>query len=159
MATPLREIFARFGVDFDTRELERGDQKTKATTRSLGGLDEVANVVSGSIKTLGASIAGVFAVGAINNMITGTIRATQEIERWSQRLNTNVESITAWSRVAEPFGVELEDMADGLKELQLKAQDALTGGTAQAEMFGRIGIRWSTTSTDSWICSLTDWTT
>jgi hypothetical protein len=140
MATPLREIFARFGVDFDTRELERGDQKTKATTRSLGGLDEVAEHVSGTIKNLGASIAGVFAVGAVQQMITGTVQATREIERWSQRLNTNVQSITAWSRVAEPFGVDLEDMADGLKELQLKAQDALTGGTAQAEMFGRIGI-------------------
>ena len=141
MATALREIFARFVVDFDKRgALKRGTRSTDRAKRSLTDLSAITNRASGFMRAFGGIVAGALGTGAMVSLARSTMESTNELMRWSNRLNISVQELRGWTGASAQFGADVDDVTDALKELQLKAQDALTGGTAQAEMFQRIGI-------------------
>ena len=141
MATALREIFARFVVDFDKKgSLKKGARATSRAKRGLVNLSAVTSRASGLMTSFGGAIAGAMGVGAMAAFARSTMESTNELMRWSNRLNISVQELRGWTGASAQFGADVDDVTDALKELQLKAQDALTGGTAQAEMFQRIGI-------------------
>jgi hypothetical protein len=140
MTRPLREVFADLLIRMNDAQLRRGDRQVRRATNNLGLMDRAADRVSGTLRSLTGMVAGAFGVGAMVQLARATAENVNEMIRWSQRLNISIVEMNSWSTVAGQFGVRTEDVADALKELQLKAQDALTGGTSQAEMFERIGI-------------------
>jgi len=88
---------------------------------------------------MGAAAGGA-AVAGVQQIVSSTIESTREIDRWANRLSVSESALRSWVELGREYGASVDDVTDALKELQLKAQDALTGGTAQAEMFQRVGI-------------------
>jgi len=140
MAIALRELFAHFKVLFDRKPLKQGNAEIDKTRDKLKKTDDIADRLAGSLRGLGAALVAGFGVDAMIGFAQSTLESTNELMRWSSRLNMSVTELRGWTGAAAQFGADVDDVTDALKELQLKAQDALTGGTAQAEMFDRIGI-------------------
>lgn len=135
----LREIYASYGVEFDKeRNLQRGNRQVDRLRSRLGRLSAVAGRVRGAMGGLTAVVGG--GAAAIGGMVTSTVRAERELGLWSERLNIGSRSLRTWIELGREYGASIDDVTDALKELQLKAQDAISGGTEQAEMFERIGI-------------------
>ncbi|MBU0975158.1 hypothetical protein KKD03_05665 [Patescibacteria group bacterium] len=141
MATALREIFARYVVEFDRKgALKKGARATDQAKRGLTDLSSITNRASGFMRAFGGVIAGAIGIGAMTAFARATMESTGELMRWSSRLNISIQQLRGWTAVSAQYGASVDDVTDALKELQLKAQDAITGGTSQAEMFQRIGI-------------------
>jgi hypothetical protein len=87
-----------------------------------------------------AAGAGAAAAAGLQQIVSSTVESTREIDRWAGRLSISSEALRSWTELGREYGASIEDVTDALKELQIKGQDALAGGTEQAEMFERIGI-------------------
>jgi hypothetical protein len=140
MAT-LREIVASYVIEFDKkRELERGNRQIEKGKKSLKGLDNGLKAVTDSMKGFAAAAAAAFIGAGFQNAISNTVEMTNEMARWSQRLGINIVELQGWSRAAQHFGGSMDDITDVLKELQLKARDAMTGATSYVDAFKLVGI-------------------
>lgn len=136
----LREIFAEYDVSFDRRRaLQRGNRQVSRLRSTLQRLTPTVTSAAAALGTL-ATAAGVGAAAGLQRIISSTVESTREIERWSGRLSISSTALRSWIELGREYGASVDDVTDALKELQLKAQDAISGGTAQAEMFERIGI-------------------
>lgn len=136
----LREIFAEYTVIFDrSRALQSGN---RAVTRLRTSLQRVRPAIAdaSSALTIMAAAAGAGAAAGLQQMVSSTVDSTREIERLAGQLSMSSSTLRSWGELAREYGADVEDVADAFKELQLKAQDAIAGGTEQAEMFERIGI-------------------
>jgi hypothetical protein len=89
---------------------------------------------------MAAGIAAAFSVGAINQTITQTIEASRQLQMWGQRLNVSTQEMYGWSAVAQQYGVDLDDIADGLQNIGVRANEALAGEKSQVEMWERVGV-------------------
>jgi hypothetical protein len=137
----LRTLWADLILQFDKkRELEKGNKKLSKTKGIISRLESAVGGLTGVLGGLGAALAGVAGIGAMASFAQSTLESTNELMRWSNRLQISVAELRSWTVIAAQFGADVDDVTDGFKELQLKAKDALTGGTAQREMFERIGI-------------------
>lgn len=138
--TALREVFAEFDVEFDRRRaLERGN---RAVNRSVQSLRRIGPAAARAASALGqvAAVAGGAAAAGLARIVSSTVEAERELDRWAGRLSTSREDLRSWIELGREYGASIDDVTDALKELQLKARDAIGGGTEQAEMFERIGI-------------------
>lgn len=136
----LREIYAEYGIEFDRdRDLQRGDREVTGLRSRLRGLTPV---VAGAASALTgfATVAGGAAAAGLARMVSATVDSTREIQRWSERLGISQGALREWTELSREFGADIDDVTDAFKELQLRGQDAISGGTEQAEMFQRIGI-------------------
>jgi hypothetical protein len=136
----LREIFAEYDVVFDRqRNLQRGN---RMVSRLSASLRRIRGPVVSATQALGAMAAGagVAAAAGLQQIVSSTIESTREIDRWASRMSISSEALRSWTELGREYGASVDDITDALSELQLKAQDALSGGTEQAEMFERIGI-------------------
>jgi len=148
MTRALRELFAEFTVKFDAKgAIPKGDKAVSKLKKSLSGLnrnlkgfESGVNGVASSLVSMAGALTAAVGVGAMVAFAHATIESTNELIRWSQRLGMSVGQLDQWVSVAARFGASTDDMTDALKELQLKAQDAISGGKSQEEMFQRIGI-------------------
>jgi hypothetical protein len=136
----LRKLLAIFGVKFDDKELKKGKRATDDAKDSLVELDGVTEQVSDGIKAMGAAIVGALTIGGMRDLVTSTLEASNELLRWSQRLQINAQDLEAWIQIGSRYGGTVDDVTDALKELQLKATDAIRGGESQAEMFEIVGL-------------------
>jgi hypothetical protein len=143
MMPALREIFAEYDIEFDKRRnLQRGN---RAVTRLRSALQRMRPAVTSAAAALAgigtAATAG--AVAGIQRIVSSTIESTREIDRWAGRLNLSGDTLRSWTSLASEFGADIDDVTDAFKELQLKAQDAIQGGTEQREVFRMMGISMS----------------
>lgn len=106
----LREIFARFGVKFDTDELRAGDDAISATTDSLGRLGQ-------------ALTSGLAALG-IASFVEHTVQMGTELDRTSRILGVSSDAIQAWGVAAQRVGLDLDRVTDAFSTLQERARDA-----------------------------------
>lgn len=85
------------------------------------------------------------AVGAVTSAIgLTTIATSRDIEeqtRWARRIGVTTEFLSGLSYATRQYGVETEDLVDGLKELSLRSDEfAVTGAGPAEEAFRRIGL-------------------
>lgn len=136
----LREIFAEYLIRFDPRrDIERGNRQVTQLRSTLQRLRPTVASATTALAGM-ATAAGVGAAAGLQRIVSSTVESTREIERWSGRLSISSGALRSWIELGREYGASVDDVTDALKELQLKAQDAISGGTAQAEMFERIGI-------------------
>ena|GEM_PF-5710146 len=136
----LREVFARFGVEFDDRKLRQGDRAVTDAKRSVEGLDKRVTDATGSIRAFAGLVGGAAVIGGLARLTQSVVTSTRELGLWSERLQISTEDMLGWQHAAARVGASTDDVTDALKELQLKAQDAISGGESQAEMFQRVGL-------------------
>lgn len=136
----LREVFAHFGVKFDDKQLEKGDRAVKETAKDLKGLDRTADRTADTLGDLGRWLAGGAIVAGLAHYVQGFVEATRETNVWANALRLSTQDMMGWQYVASRFGVTTDDLTSSLKDLQVRAQDAVANGGSYAEAFQSIGI-------------------
>ena len=129
MATDaLRSIFAYFGVDFDDKELKKGDKTVRKT--------------SNSIRELGATIAAGFAVDKIFGFVQSTLQMSSEIRRAAIQIGATNSEVAGLATMFQSVGLETDDVTDAIVTLQEKAMDASNGMQTYVDAFKRLGVEY-----------------
>ncbi len=122
----LREIFARFGVEFDDGPLKEGASSTDNMT--------------GQLQKLGALLAGGFVVRGIRNFVSSSAAIGDELDKTGRVIGISSESLQSWRFAANLSGVSAGDFSNSLIRLQRNAFDASEGMAAQKRSFDLLGI-------------------
>lgn len=150
-----------FSVDNSTlergfrRAVQSGDQHLgslekraeRASQRLSSSMNAAAEKVTGSIKSIGAAFAGGllggFAIGSLSEVprvITDVAKSLAELKGEAARAGIGVEAFQALEYAAKQSGVSIDALTDGLKEMQLRADEfILTGKGSGEEAFKRLG--------------------
>ena len=123
--TALREVFARFGVKFDSAELEKGDKATKGAVERL--------------KELGGVLAGGAVVQGIRAFAAESAAIGDELARTGNAMGIATDELQAYRHAAGQAGVGADQLNDAFKTLQQTSTDASQGG-GMREVFARIGV-------------------
>lgn len=122
----VREILAKFGVEFDSKPLEHGHDKIKETIESL--------------KHLGHAVAGVFAFHAIEHFVERVSDESAELRKASRQLGLNVQDLENFQFAAGKAGVSADALNMSIRYLQRNAFEAGRKTTEAAKYFKELGI-------------------
>lgn len=122
------ELLGYIGLDVDEQSFDRAQFNITGMIKSLGGIIAAAGAVDATIKGLTLGLVNSFAETAV------------EIDQISKRLNINAEAFQATAYAAKQFGIEQEEVADGMKELSMRSAEFAEDGKANADAFAAIGI-------------------
>lgn len=122
------ELLGYIGLDVDEQSFDRAQFNITGMIKGLGGIIAAAGAVDATIKGLTLGLVNSFAETAV------------EIDQISKRLNINAEAFQATAYAAKQFGIEQEEVADGMKELSMRSAEFARDGKANADAFGAIGI-------------------
>lgn len=121
----LREIFARFGLQFDTGGLDRAQSKITAVRDSL----EIMEIGVQKVRE------------AMDFLVGDVVESSVELDRQSARLGVSVQAMQELGFAASESGRELEDMVDAMSTLQERARDALVDPQSDpAEQLRLLGV-------------------
>lgn len=132
----------RRGSRFATAAMERDMMRsTTAINRSLAA-------TSARIGTFGKAMAAGFAGGlvtgamaGINSNLATMVKGIASVGDEAKRSGLDVKTFQEWKFVAEQNRIGIDQMVDGFKELNLRADEfAVTGKGPAAEAFQRIGL-------------------
>lgn len=123
----------------------RGKQSAERLEKTMGG---AAARVASSMKTMAASFAGGFLGGMtvagiqqIAGRLANVANSVAMIGSQAKMAGVNVQAFQELSYVAEQNRISVDALADGMKELNLRADEWIaTGGGAGAESFQRLGF-------------------
>lgn len=123
------ELLGYIGLDVDDASFNDAEQSVKDVTKVMAGLITIAASVATAV------------TGAAYAMVSSYAESAAQIERTSQRLNINAESFQALTYAAKRFGVEQDQLSDGMKELSMRAAEfASTGGGSAKDALAQLGI-------------------
>lgn len=126
MAISLREIFARFGVSFDSSELKKGNKETNEAVKSLQSL----------AKQFTAPALVIGAAHFVKSMVEGGIA----LNTMARQMHTSATSLREWQFVAEANGLQAEEMSAALGTLAKNSRDATQGNYDMAYTFRRLHV-------------------
>lgn len=131
----------RKGAKSATAQMEQ--DVVRSTTRINQALSTVGTKIGGMSKAFGVGlVGGIFAggVAGIVSQLTATARGIAEIGDEAKRAGLSFTAFQELKYVAEQNRVGVDALVDGIKELNLRADEfILTGGGSAAEAFGRLG--------------------
>lgn len=122
------ELLGYIGLDVDDASFNEAEQSVKDVTKVMAGLITVAASAATAV------------TGAAYAMVNDFANTATEIDQLTKRLNVNAEALQATVFAAKSFGIELDQLADGMKELSMRAGEFALDGKANADAFGEIGI-------------------
>lgn len=122
-------------------------QMEEDMNRASGRIGQAVTSITGKIGTFGKAFAGglvagvtVEAVRAIVTKVNELARSVAEVGDAARRAGMSAQAFQEWSYVAEQNRIGIDQMVDGLKELQLRGDEfAVTGKGSAAEAFQRLG--------------------
>jgi len=125
MSGALREIFAKFTTEMDTDPLERGEEQ-------IGNvIDKVKDLVT--VLGTGALING------IRNLVIETAALANQLQTTATNFGISTQALQTWQLAAQGVGIETEQFTDGLKTLQERLGQALSGSDEE-KRFNALGI-------------------
>lgn len=122
------ELLGYIGLDVDDASFNEAEQSVKDVTKVMAGLITVAASAATAV------------TGAAYAMVNDFANTATEIDQLTKRLNVNAEAFQATAFAAKSFGIEQDQLAEGLKELSMRAGEFALDGKANADAFGEIGI-------------------
>lgn len=122
------ELLGYIGLDVDEQSFDRAQFNITGMIKGLGGIIAAAGAVDTTIKGLTLGLVNSFAETAV------------EIDQISKRLNINAEAFQATAYAAKSFGIEQDQLVDGMKELSMRSAEFAEDGKANADAFAAIGI-------------------
>lgn len=122
-------------------------QMEEDARRSTSRINQAMSTVSASIGGVGKAFAGGIAGAILGQGIAGTIEKIREVARGVAEIGDQAKmaglSLQAFQElryVAEQNRLGIDSLTDGIKELNLRADEFIaTGGGSAAEAFGRLG--------------------
>jgi len=114
----------------------KGAQKE---TKSLGGFIQKN---SAQIKKTGMAMtaAGAVITGAIGKMVSGYVKAGDEVHKMALRTGFSTEALSELRYAAEISGASLGDVEKGVKKMSKTIMDAKDGMATYVRSFDRIGL-------------------
>lgn len=122
------ELLGYIGLDVDDASFNDAEQSVKDVTKVMAGLITIAASAATAV------------TGAAYAMVNDFANTATEIDQLTKRLNVNAEAFQAAAFAAKSFGIEQDQLADGMKELSMRAGEFALDGKANADAFGEIGI-------------------
>ena len=122
------ELLGYIGLDVDDASFNDAEQSVKDVTKVMTGLITIAASAATAV------------TGAAYAMVNDFANTATEIDQLTKRLNVNAEAFQATAFAAKSFGIEQDQLADGMKELSMRAGEFALDGKANADAFGEIGI-------------------
>ncbi|SFB82194.1 hypothetical protein [Tropicimonas isoalkanivorans] len=132
----------RTGSGSATRAMERD------MLRSTSAINRALATTSSKIGAFGRTMAAGFVAGAataalakLSTDIAGTVKGIAEIGNEAKRSGLSAQAFQEWSFVAEQNRIGVDQLVDGFKELNLRADEFIvTGGGPAAEAFQRLSL-------------------
>lgn len=122
------ELLGYIGLDVDDASFNEAEQSVKDVTKVMAGLVTIAASMATAV------------TGAAYAMVNDFANTATEIDQLTKRLNVNAEAFQATAYAAKSFGIEQDQLADGMKELSMRAGEFAQDGKANADAFSAIGI-------------------
>lgn len=122
----LREIFARFGIEFDSGPLASGDEAVGGVTSRLQGLAQV----------LGSAAI----VVGIRSFVNEMTQLGDELGDTSARLGISAQELQEWRHVAGLSGAEAGEFTASLERLSRQIGEAAGGNQTAGGIFRRLGV-------------------
>lgn len=122
------ELLGYIGLDVDDASFNEAEQSVQDVTKVMAGLITIAASVATAV------------TGAAYAMVNDFANTATEIDQLTKRLNVNAEAFQATAYAAKSFGIEQDQLADGMKELSMRAGEFAQDGKANADAFSAIGI-------------------
>jgi phage-related protein len=134
------EIFKLWGSIFVDNEkankaIDETDEKAERTSGTFEKMGGMFTKVGGLVMA-GAAVAGT----AITGIMSKTMEATNEINKFSQVTGMSKKGFQEWDSVAKNFGFSMEAAAGDMAALAERAMDAASGAGENAEMFKKLGV-------------------
>jgi hypothetical protein len=107
MSDALRQVLASFGFDLDTKTLEEGDK--------------LVNGFIGTLKGVGAALAGAFAVGVVKDFVVGLVEEADALNDSANALSITTGALQEFQYAADLGGSKAEAVTAALQRLQRKA--------------------------------------
>ncbi len=122
----IREILAHFGVSFDTKQLEHGENKIDAMV--------------GQLKHFGHALAGAFLFHEVEGFVKTTVDAAQNLDRMAATLGLTTDELQKYQHAADMVDVSTEMINTGFRFLQRNAFAAANGSKQVGTIFRDLGI-------------------
>lgn len=110
----LEEVFIAVGLD--TKQVDKGMNNLTSTMKS-GFKNIMSSVVAPALSMIGAFSAGDF--------VAQLGQEAMSVQKYAQLLGMTTETMSAWTGVAERFGVEADDLVDVLTDVNDKVTDVV----------------------------------
>ncbi|PYE80812.1 hypothetical protein [Pseudoroseicyclus aestuarii] len=127
------KLIARFGKQAD-RDVSRASRAIDSN------LSKISNSIGGLAK---GAVAGVFAgaLAAVTTQLRATVSGIAAIGDEARRAGLDLDRFQELKFVAKQNRIGVDSLVDGMKELQLRADEFITTGTgAGADAFARLGL-------------------
>ena len=121
----IREVLARFGIEFDENGLKLGKKSLVAL-----GLAAITTAIA----------IGVGLVNALRKVALEMIAFGDETAKSARTLGVSAEQLMRWRFAAERAGVPAQQLTGGIRRLQRNIVDANDGLTTSVRAFGAIGV-------------------
>lgn len=123
------ELLGFIGLDVDDASFNEAEQSVQDVTKVMAGLITIAASVATAV------------TGAAYAMVNDFANTATEIDQLTKRLNVNAEAFQATAYAAKSFGIEQDQLADGMKELSMRAGEfALTGEGSFKDVASQLGL-------------------
>lgn len=123
------ELLGYIGLDVDNASFNEAEQSVRDVTKVMAGLITIAASVATAV------------TGAAYAMVNDFANTATEIDQLTKRLNVNAEAFQATAYAAKSFGIEQDQLADGMKELSMRAGEfALTGEGSFKDVASQLGL-------------------
>lgn len=102
-------------------------------------LDDLKSFAANFVGGMAVGMASAFTVGAVEAFISKTVDAGDELNRLSQITGISVDQLSAWGNVARRNGVDVDDLAEQINELQVRlaeTKDSTSGAGAALKALG-----------------------
>lgn len=127
----------RILLGMDSAEVNASARQTdKEVTKMSKGIASAAKIATTALGALGAA----FTVDAVVRVTKEAIKYTTEIKSQAREAGVTTKSLQEYRYAALMAGVSNDQLADGLKELNLKIGEAADGSKSAAAMFGDYGV-------------------
>lgn len=123
------ELLGYIGLDVDDASFNEAEKSVKDVTKVMAGLVTIA------------ALAATAVTGAAYAMVNDFANTATEIDQLTKRLNVNAEAFQATAYAAKSFGIEQDQLVDGMKELSMRAGEfALTGEGSFKDVASQLGL-------------------
>lgn len=122
----LRELFAKFFVEADTKELEHAHEKVEGFAAKL--------------KEVGEAVATAFAFEKVKEFVESQVEAAAQLKDTATRIGTTTDELQAMQLAAGQAGVSNEGLATALRFLNRNMADASSKGGESAQAFQQLGV-------------------
>lgn len=129
-------FMARLGLD--TAQFESGVKRAQSSAAGLG--KSIRGHLGGELRGLGASLAGVFTIGAVKRFASEVVEMVQDIKDMSELLEMSTEDVQRLQKAASEAAIPFTRVVSALQRIEAEKAKALTGDEKSRSLFSMLGI-------------------